>query len=40
VTRTSGNLFAVESLSNARGNFTIAFETPCGTQTVGVTVTN
>lgn len=40
VTRTSGNTFAVASLNNARGNFTIAFETPCGTQTVGVTITN
>lgn len=40
VTRSSGNVFAVSSLNNTRGNFTLAFETPCGTQTVGVTVTN
>lgn len=40
VTRTSGNIFSVASLSNARGNFSLAFETPCGTQVVGVTVTN
>jgi hypothetical protein len=40
VTRLSGNTFQIASLNNTRGNFTLAFETPCGTQTVGVTVVN
>jgi len=40
VTRLSGNTFQVSSLNNTRGNFTLAFETPCGTKTVGVTVFN
>jgi hypothetical protein len=40
VTRISGNTFTVESLNNARGNFTLAFNTPCGSQNVSVTVTN
>ncbi len=40
VTRSSGNTFAVESLNNTRGNFTLVFTTPCGTQSVAVSVTN
>jgi hypothetical protein len=40
VTRTSGNTFQVSSLNNTRGNFTLAFETPCGTKTVSLSVTN
>jgi hypothetical protein len=27
-------------LNNARGSFTLAFNTPCGSQNVSVTVTN
>jgi hypothetical protein len=40
VTRITGNIFAVSSLNNSRGNFTLLFETPCGSQNVGVTVVN
>ena len=40
VTRTSGNTFAVLSLNNSRGNFTLTFDTPCGSQSVSVTVNN
>lgn len=40
VTRLSGNSFQVTSLNNTRGNFTLVFNTPCGTKTVGVTVLN
>lgn len=40
VTRTSGNTFSVVSLNNTRGNFTLTFTTPCGTQSVAVSVTN
>ncbi|HEX2272217.1 MAG TPA: hypothetical protein VHH35_21930 [Pyrinomonadaceae bacterium] len=40
VTRTTGNSFSIDSLNNTRGNFTLTFETPCGTQTVSVSVTN
>lgn len=40
VTQTSGNSFTVQSLNNTRGNFTLVFDTPCGTQSVGVTITN
>jgi hypothetical protein len=40
VTRVSGNTFSVASLNNTRGNFTLAFETPCGTQTVSLSITN
>lgn len=36
----SGNTFSVSSLNNTRGNFTLVFATPCGSQNVGVTVTN
>jgi len=40
VTRISGNTFSVTSLNNARGNFTLEFNTPCGSQNVSVSVTN
>ena len=40
VIRTTGNVFAVASVNNTRGNFTISFTTPCGSQSVGVTVNN
>lgn len=36
----SGTQFTVSSLNNSRGNFTLTFNTPCGSQTVGVTITN
>ena len=36
----SGNTFSVSSLNNTRGNFTLVFTTPCGSQNVSVTVTN
>lgn len=36
----SGTTFTVLSLNNTRGNFTLTFTTPCGSQTVGVTITN
>jgi len=36
----SGNTFQVSSLNNTRGNFTLTFDTPCGTRTVSVSVTN
>ena len=40
VTTISGNSFQVSSLNNTRGNFTLTFNTPCGTQSVSVSVTN
>ncbi len=40
VTQLSGNSFQVQSLNNTRGNFTLVFTTPCGSQSVGVSVTN
>jgi len=40
VTAGSGNNFTILSLNNTRGNFTLNFTTPCGSQTVGVTITN
>jgi hypothetical protein len=36
----SGNTFTVSSLNNTRGNFTLYFSTPCGTKSVGLTITN
>lgn len=36
----SGNSFSVSSLNNTRGNFTLVFSTPCGSQNVSVAVTN
>lgn len=36
----SGTAFSVSSLNNTRGNFTLVFSTPCGSQNVAVTVTN
>ena len=40
VTRTTGNTFAIVSLNNTRGNFTLTFNTPCGSQSVSLSVTN
>lgn len=40
VTTSSGNSFQVSSLNNTRGNFTLNFNTPCGSQSVSVSVTN
>ena len=40
VTRVAGNTFRVESLNNTRGNFTLVFETPCGTRNVSLTIVN
>ncbi len=40
VTRSTGNTFLISSLNNTRGNFTLTFTTPCGSQTVSVSVTN
>jgi hypothetical protein len=36
----SGNTFTVSSLNNTRGNFTLTFNTPCGSQGVSLSVTN
>jgi hypothetical protein len=36
----SGNSFSVTSLNNTRGNFTLTFNTPCGSQSVSLSVTN
>lgn len=40
VNRISGNSFSVASLNNSRGNFTLTFNTPCGSQSVSVTIVN
>jgi hypothetical protein len=40
VTKGTGNTFAVNSLNNTRGNFTLVFTTPCGSQNVTLTITN
>lgn len=40
VTKGVGNSFAVNSLNNTRGNFTLVFATPCGSHNVSVTITN
>jgi hypothetical protein len=40
VTQDSGNTFTVLSLNNTRGNFTLTFNTPCGSQSVSLSVTN
>lgn len=40
VTKGVGNAFAVNSLNNTRGNFTLVFATPCGSHNVSVTITN
>jgi hypothetical protein len=40
VTKGVGNAFAVNSLNNTRGNFTLVFSTPCGSKSVSVTITN
>ena len=36
----SGSTFSVTSLNNTRGNFTLTFNTPCGSQSVSLSVTN
>ena len=36
----SGTTFTVSSLNNTRGNFTLTFNTPCGSQSVSLSVTN
>jgi hypothetical protein len=40
VTKGTGNTFTIESLNNTRGNFTLTFSTPCGSQSVSLSVTN
>ena len=40
VTQNSTNYFTVTSLNNSRGDFTLVFDTPCGTTNVVVTVNN
>lgn len=40
VTQAGGNTFNISSLNNTRGNFTLVFNTPCGSHNVSVTVTN
>lgn len=40
VSQVSGNSFTIQSLNNTRGNFTLVFSTPCGSKSVGVSVTN
>lgn len=40
VTETSTNHFSVTSLNNSRGDFTLYFNTPCGSRQVTVSVTN
>jgi Tfp pilus assembly protein FimT len=40
ITKGVGNAFAVNSLNNTRGNFTLVFATPCGSRNVSVTITN
>jgi len=40
VSQLSGNTFQVSSVNNTRGNFTLTFNTPCGSQSVSVSVTN
>jgi hypothetical protein len=40
VTQGVGNAFAINSLNNTRGKFTLVFSTPCGSRSVSVTITN
>lgn len=40
VTKVSANTFTVKSLNNTRGNFTLMFETPCGSKAVSLSITN
>ena len=40
ITKGVGNNFVVNSLNNTRGNFTLVFNTPCGSKNVSVTITN
>jgi hypothetical protein len=40
VSQLSGNTFSIQSLNNTRGNFTVTFDTPCGSRSVSLSVTN
>ena len=40
VSQSSGNTFTIQSLNNTRGNFTLNFNSPCGAQSVSLSVTN
>ena len=40
VSPVSANTFTVKSLNNTRGNFTLAFTTPCGSHNVSLSITN
>jgi hypothetical protein len=40
VSKISGNNFSITSLNNTRGNFTLTFDTPCGSRSVSLSVTN
>jgi len=40
VSAVSATTFTVSSLNNTRGNFTLAFNTPCGTYNVSLKITN
>ena len=40
VSQVSGNTFTIQSLNNTRGNFTLSFTTPCGSQSVSLSVVN
>ena len=40
VSQVSANTFTVQSLNNTRGNFTLSFTTPCGSQSVTLSVVN
>ena len=40
VSQVAVNTFVVKSLNNTRGNFTLKFDSPCGVQSVSLSVTN
>jgi prepilin-type N-terminal cleavage/methylation domain-containing protein len=40
VSQVSATTFTVKSLNNTRGNFTLAFTTPCGAYSVSMSITN
>ena len=40
VSQVSASTFTVRSLNNTRGNFTLAFTTPCGSHNVSLSITN
>ena len=40
VAQVSGTTFTLRSLNNTRGNFTLAFNTPCGPYSVSLSITN